>query len=74
MYFIPNVRAACIFINKRQFMLFMYNELRKVSKLFLLQAWAGPWGPMRLRLPEFLDGRHIKVVRFSALRTGRFYP
>ena len=25
----------------------------------------------RLRLLEFLDSRHIKVVRLSALRTGR---
>jgi hypothetical protein len=24
--------------------------------------------------PRFLDNRHIKVVRLSALRTGRFYP
>jgi hypothetical protein len=24
--------------------------------------------------PEFLDNRHMKVVRLSALRTGRFYP
>ena len=27
----------------------------------------------RLRLPEFLDNRHMKVVRSSALRTGRLY-
>jgi len=25
-------------------------------------------------LPGFLDNRHIKVVRFPALRTGRIYP
>jgi hypothetical protein len=24
--------------------------------------------------PGFLDNRHIKVVRLSALRTGRLYP
>jgi hypothetical protein len=24
--------------------------------------------------PEFLDNRHMKVVRVSALRTGRLYP
>jgi hypothetical protein len=24
--------------------------------------------------PEFLDNRHMKVVRLSALRTGRLYP
>ena len=28
----------------------------------------------RSRIPEFLDSRHIKVVRLSVLRTGRLYP
>jgi hypothetical protein len=27
-----------------------------------------------LRLPEFLENRHMKIVRLSALRTGRLYP
>jgi hypothetical protein len=27
-----------------------------------------------LRLPKFQDNRHMKVVRLSALRTGRLYP
>jgi hypothetical protein len=27
-----------------------------------------------LGLPEFLDNRHMKVVRMSAPRTGRRYP
>jgi hypothetical protein len=27
-----------------------------------------------LEVPEFLDNRHMKVARFSALRTGRLYP
>jgi hypothetical protein len=31
-------------------------------------------GSRRLRLAEFLDNRHMKVVRLSALRTGRLYP
>ena len=31
-------------------------------------------GSRRLKLPEFQDNRHIKVVRLSALRTGRLYP
>ena len=35
---------------------------------------AGPQGSRRLSPPEFLDNRHIKVVRLSALRTGRLYP
>ena len=37
------------------------------------QACPGPEGFRRLRLPEFQDNRHIKVVRFSDLRTGRLY-
>jgi len=39
-----------------------------------IQAWAGPYGFMRLRLLDFLDNRHMKVVRLLALRTGRLYP
>ena len=37
-------------------------------KAIPLQAWSGPEGSRRLRLP---DNRHMKVVRLSALRTGR---
>jgi hypothetical protein len=44
------------------------------GKAFPLPAWRGPWGSRRLRLPEFLDNRHMKVVRLSALRIGRLYP
>jgi len=40
----------------------------------LIQAWIGPSGFGRLRLPEFLDNQHMKVVRLSALRTGSLYP
>jgi len=28
----------------------------------------------RLRLPEFLDNRHMRVTRLSALHTVRLYP
>jgi hypothetical protein len=28
----------------------------------------------KLRLPEFPDNRHMKVVMLSAVRTGRLYP
>jgi hypothetical protein len=38
-----------------------------------LQAWTSPEGSRRFRLPRFHDNRHIKVVRLSALRTGRLY-
>jgi hypothetical protein len=43
----------------------------KKKKAIPLQALTFPWGFRRLRLPEFLDNRHLKVVRLSALRTGR---
>jgi hypothetical protein len=39
-----------------------------------LQAWTGPEGCRRLRLPEFMDSRNKKVARLSVLRTGRLYP
>jgi hypothetical protein len=35
---------------------------------------AGPQGSRSLRLPEFLDNHHMKVVRLSALCTGCLYP
>jgi len=38
------------------------------------QARCGPEGSRRFRLPDFHDIRHMKVVRSSALRTGRLYP
>jgi hypothetical protein len=30
-------------------------------------------GFQKVEAPEFLDNRHMKVVRLSALRTGRLY-
>ena len=44
------------------------------GKAIPLQAWTGPKGSRRLRLPEILENRHMKVVMLSALRTGRLYP
>jgi hypothetical protein len=38
-------------------------------KAIPLQAWRGQEGSRRLRLPDLLDNRHMKVVRLSALRT-----
>jgi len=34
----------------------------------------GPWGFQEAEAPKFQDSRHMKVVRLSALRTGRLYP
>jgi hypothetical protein len=33
-----------------------------------------PLGFQEVETQEFLDNRHMKVVRLSALRTGRLYP
>jgi len=38
------------------------------------KAWTGPEGSRRLRLSEFLDNQHMKVVRLSKLCTGRLHP
>jgi hypothetical protein len=32
-----------------------------------------PLGFQKVEAPEFLDNQHMKVVRLSALRTGRLY-
>jgi len=39
-----------------------------------LQAWSGPEGSRKLRFPDFMTTAYRKVVRLSALRTGRIYP
>jgi hypothetical protein len=33
-----------------------------------------PWGFQEVEAPRFQDSRHMKVVRLSALCTGRLYP
>jgi hypothetical protein len=40
------------------------------GKAIPLQAFSGPDGSWRFRLPD----RHMNVVRLSVLRTGRLYP
>jgi len=44
------------------------------SKAISLQALTGCWVSRRLRFPEFLENRHMKVAGLSALRTGRLTP
>ena len=63
------------------------NQLRKVlqhnnitiakagkGKSVPLQAWSGPESSRKLRFQDFMTTAHRKVVRLSALRTGRIYP
>ena len=39
----------------------------------MYQAWTGPDVSKRMRFPD-LDNQYMKVVRLSALRSGRLYP
>jgi hypothetical protein len=52
---------------------FMNCPSRLLVNAIPLQALTDPKGSSRLRFSEFLDNRHMKVVRLSALRTGRLY-
>jgi hypothetical protein len=60
--------------SNNSFFIFSFNPINKVKvKLFHY----GPGQALRSRglsLPEFLDSPHMKVVRLSALSTGRLYP
>jgi len=43
------------------------------GKTIPVQAWTGPEGSMKSRLPEFMKIWHMKIVRLSAVHTGRLY-
>ena len=43
------------------------------GKAIPLQAWTGPEGSRSFEAPRFHDNQHMKVVKLSALRTGRLY-
>jgi hypothetical protein len=45
-----------------------------IGKSISIQVWTGPEVSRTLRLLEFQNIRHLKVVRLSAVRTGRLYP
>jgi hypothetical protein len=46
------------------------NYMKVTIREIPIQAWTGPEGSRKLRLPDFM---HMQVARLSALRTGRFY-
>jgi len=50
----------------------MHDEMRKV-KVKVKLSLNRPGQAVRLRIPEFLDNRHMNVARLSALRNGRLY-
>ena len=68
-----NSGQACYHLVQTVLSFHMLSNMIK-GKALPLQAWTGPWGSRMLRLPEYLDSRHMKVTRLSALCTGRFYP
>jgi hypothetical protein len=52
--------------------------MSNVSDILLKVKWSHtglgrPLGLQEVEAPRFLDNRHMKVVRLSALRTGRHY-
>jgi hypothetical protein len=51
---------------------FVHFIINVSVKVKLSRYW--PLGFQEAEAPEFLDSRHMKVVRLSAQRTGRLYP
>ena len=51
-----------------------YVEGKVQDSAIPAHPWTGPAVSRRLRLPDFKTIGHMKVVRLSALRTGRLYP
>jgi hypothetical protein len=56
----------------------LHDYCRNKTCLFNLfkvkQSLDRPWGFQEVEVPWFQDSRHMKVVRLSALCTGRLYP
>jgi len=50
-----------------------YNKIFVLGKAIPAHTWTDLEGSKSLRLPVFQDNRHMKVLRFSALRTDRLY-
>ena len=58
-----------------------YNVKVRLEQIFILLSKINPitgldkpLGFQEFKAPRFQDNRHMKVVRSSALRTGRLYP
>ena len=52
---------------------FVTNFFDNKGKAIPLQVWTGPEVFQEVRFSDFKN-RHMKVVRLSALDTGRLYP
>ena len=56
----------------QQRILYSFNRCKNLS--FPAACLDRPLGFLEVEAPEFPDNRHMKVVRLSALPTGRLYP
>jgi hypothetical protein len=52
----------------------MIKEPITIVKVKVKQSHYRPGRFQEVEAPRFQDNRHMKVVRLSALRTGRIYP
>jgi len=48
-------------------------KVKSEAKAVPLQAWSGPEGSRRFRLPDFMTFGNMKVVGSLASNTGRLY-
>jgi len=69
-----NLRVAFYYISQTIIIIIARLKFCVKGKEIPLQAWTGPEGSRRVKAPRFQDNRHMKIVRSSALRTGRLYP
>jgi len=57
-----------------QFMADVTSQISAGIKSNPITGLDRPRGFQEFEVPRFQDNRHMKVVRLSALRTGRLYP
>ena len=57
-----------------KYSLFVLRSIKGKGKAIPVRGWTGPEGARRFEARRFQDSRHMKVVKLSALRTGRLHP
>jgi hypothetical protein len=71
--YVRRFKSQCYIVSARKRETTLHTHAAK-GKRVPLQAWTGPWGSRRFRIPEFLDNQNMEVVMLSALCTCRLYP